>query len=80
MGYESIVARFGSPEDIMAAYVTELDSDAIIEEIAIKRRIIKLVALVALGIILLWGSVVGLALIDSVSQSGGYSIVTIVEG
>ena len=78
--YESIVVRFGSPEDILGAYVAELDSAAILEEITLKRRIVRIVALSMLGLILLWGSVVGLALIDSVSQSGGYSIVTIVEG
>lgn len=56
--YESITARLGSPNQIAASCLEEMDTDEVVNKLRSKKRIVCIVAAAALAIVLLWAGVV----------------------
>ncbi len=51
--YESIVRRFGSPRQIAATYIDEMDTDELLSDLRIKHRIVGMVSFaVAMGLVI----------------------------
>ena len=75
-GYEQIVARFGEPQTIAAAYVESTGTAEILRALQIRRRIVAIVAGVMAAILLSWAVVVTWAVIrEKGHEPGSYSIV-----
>ena len=63
-GYEQIVARFGAPEIIAAAYVESTGTAEILRALQIRRRIVAIVAGIMAAILLSWAVAVTWAMVD----------------
>ena len=66
-----IKARFGEPQQIAAAHVDELDTADLLRDLRVKRKVVGIVATCAAAVILMWGAVVGVALIDDFKAENG---------
>lgn len=78
--YDKLLNRFGSPESIADAYVGDLESAELLSELRTSRSILKLSKILIALIVVVWVAFTGIALLDSVQQSGGYEITYIVDG
>lgn len=70
----AIQARFGTPQQIAAAFVDEMETEELLQRINYRNKIIKGFAILAATIILLWTLVVTIALLDSFNSSGGHLV------
>ena len=69
--YPSIVERFGTPQQIAAAYVDEQDTVTLLEDLRIKHKIMKWVSFVLAIILATWiGVVVYVAVKGAVNVTG----------
>ena len=81
-GYNEIVARFGTPQQIASTYVDELETPELLYDLRIKRRIIAAVAAGVAAVVIIWGTAVGMLYIEgckSVNGTGAMSGVEIYE-
>ncbi len=79
--FEEIQKHFGTPRQIAASYVEEMETPELIAKLRVRRRIITVIC-VAVGIaVLIWAVAVVIALIDSFNASGGtgYSYITYID-
>lgn len=70
--FSAIVTHFGTPEQIVSAYVAELDPTEIVQTINIKKLILKIVCFVMLFCMLAWGTVLIIASIDAKDSAAGH--------
>ncbi len=78
--YDAIVARFGTPQQIAATYVDEMETAELLDHLRIRRRIVQIIGATALIVVLLWLGVVTLAFLYNVNAENGYFVEEIVEG
>lgn len=76
--YENAAERFGQPEQIAAAYVESADTEELLSGLRISGRIVRAVAAMALGIVLIWAVGVAASVVDSHNSADGHSIETVV--
>lgn len=70
--FAAIQEHFGTPQQIAAAFVDEMGTEELLQRINYRNNIIKGFAILAATIILLWTSVVTVALINEYNSSGGH--------
>lgn len=70
--YEEIVSRLGSPKQIAASWLEEMDPADVMKKLHTKKRIITIVAAAAVAVILLWAGVVAMAFDKHVNYAEGY--------
>lgn len=78
--YDKVLNRFGSPESIAVAYVGDLESKELLNELRTRRSILKLSKILIAFIVVVWVTFTGIALLDSIQQSGGYEVTYVVDG
>ena len=76
--YDDLLARFGTPEQIAASYLEEMDISDIRKQLAIRKKIMLIISLSAICIVLLWIGVVSAAWIHSYKHINGH-IESVVE-
>lgn len=69
--------HFGSPQQIAAAYVDEMDMQQLLNALYIRRKVVTTVILVAVAAILLWTLVVTAAYWEILPGIGSYGVVEI---
>ena len=72
MSYEMLVARFGTPQQIAASYVDELDTPELLKKLRMRNKIIAIVCATAAIILAIWVGVVVTATRAHYSQMNGY--------
>lgn len=72
MSYEMLVARFGTPQQIAASYVDELDTLELLKKLRMRNKIIAIVCATAAIILAIWVGVVVTATRAHYSQMNGY--------
>lgn len=75
MSYEDIVEQVGSPETLAASAIQDMEAEEIAAAMKTRNRMIRLIALLVAGILLVWAIGVTIALIDSTRHSGGYGVI-----
>ena len=70
--YEAITARLGSPNQIAASCMEEMDTVEVMKKLHTKKRIVCIVAAAAVAVVLLWAGVVFLALIGHNGMMNGH--------
>lgn len=70
--YEAIVLRLGSPNQIAASCLEEMDTAEVMKKLHAKKRIVCIVAAAALAVVLLWAGVVAMSFAKHVSYAEGY--------
>lgn len=78
VGYSELIDRFGEPKLIASAYVDEMESDAIVEIMRIKRSIMKVIIGVAALTLTIWLVYVGAVFLYVQDQCDG-TIETYIE-
>ena len=70
--YEMLVKRFGTPQQIAASYVDEMDTPELLRKLRIKKKIFAVVCATAAIILAIWIGVVVTATRSHYSQMNGY--------
>lgn len=78
--YVAIVTRFGTPLQIAASYVEEMEPQDVLRGLDVKKTFIRIVAVCMAAIVLIWAIGVGICVVDSMAKSGGYWVVYVDEG
>lgn len=76
--YDSIVSRFGTPQQIASAYVDEQDTEVLLRKLRIKRRIVAAVCCTAAACVVIWLSVALAAYVNFSIAENGYAVIEIV--
>ena len=74
VNYDSIVARFGEPTQIVSMYVDEMESGELLEGLTTAKKIIYTVTVVAFTVLTLWVGVVVLSYAKHVEAVNGFYI------
>lgn len=77
--YSAIVIRFGTPQQIAASCVAEMDEPELTKQLRARREIVGIVGVTALTVVLLWAGVVLTALAKHSGDVNGYFVERIVE-
>ena len=72
MSYEMLVARFGTPQQIAASYVDELDTPELLKELRVRNKVIAIVCATAAIILAIWIGVVVTATRAHYNSMNGY--------
>lgn len=72
--YSWIVERFGTPQQVAASCLEEMDALEISRQISVKKRIIRIVMATSIAIMLFWVGVVVSALIHHRINDNGYMV------
>ena len=73
--YAAIEQRFGTPQQIAASCIEEMDAQELTLQLRIRKTIVRIVAVTALALVLLWAGVVLTALVRHIKDMDGYLIV-----
>lgn len=68
---EMLHQRFGAPQQIAAAYVDEMGTPELLENLRIRRRVLTIIVSLVLAVIMIWLAAVGIALWDSHENAMG---------
>lgn len=78
--YDAIVSRFGTPQQIAASYVEEMEPHEVLNGLNTRKRIVGILATGIALIALVWGIGVGICVVDSIIECGGYWVVYVDQG
>jgi len=73
----AIEQHFGTPEQIVASCLEEMEAPQVLQKIKVNHRIVKIIVAIAACIVLLWGIAVGIALINEFDSYDGCNTVII---
>lgn len=77
--YDKLLTRFGTPQQIAASYVDEMETGELLRDLRIRRKIVGILTAVAATVVILWLGVVSIALIGHNEQMNGHIVSTIDE-
>lgn len=77
--YSEITARFGTPQQIASSYVDEMETTDLIQELRVRKKIVGIVALIAVIIVALWINLVVVSYADHAKNTHGYAMVDVIE-
>ena len=72
MSYDMLVARFGTPQQIAASYVDELDTPELLKKLRVRNKVIAIVCATAAIILAIWIGVVVTATRAHYNSMNGY--------
>ena len=64
--------HFGAPEQIVNSCFEALETTQVLNKIKLNKKIVKIVTAIAVCALLLWGVVLGIALMDNISSRHGF--------
>ena len=79
MSYEAIVEKIGIPEEVAAASIQGMEPRNIAAAMQKRRQLRRWMAILVIGLLLLWAVGVTAAVIDSAMHSGGHAIISTAE-
>ena len=77
--YSDLVQRFGVPQQIAEATVSEMGAGEELDAMKVRQRILRMVSITAITVLILWAGVVGMAYLNHKSIDNGYAVVEIIE-
>lgn len=77
--YDKLLKRFGKPKQVAFTYVNEMETDELIQEIKVSKKIVNIVLATAVIMVLIWTVKTAISYIDHVKDANGYAIVEIIE-
>lgn len=72
---QGILEHFGTPQEIAAAYVENMTTPEILKKFRVRKTVLLVVCAVAAVALLMWGTVIGIALSKDQNQANGFIIV-----
>lgn len=79
ISYRQIRSRFGNPQQIAMAYLTEMDPEELLERINRKRIVVRGFVTVVIIALALWATSLIHDLIAVIKDNNGYEIVEIID-
>lgn len=79
ISYRQIRSRFGDPQQIAGAFLTEMDSEELLEKINRKRIVVRGFVTVVIIALALWATSLIHDLIAVIKDNNGYEIVEIID-
>lgn len=79
ISYRQIRSRFGDPQQIAMAYLTEMDPEELLERINRKRIVVRSFVTVVIIALALWATSLIHDLIAVIKDNNGYEIVEIID-
>lgn len=79
ISYRQIRSRFGDPQQIAMAYLTEMDPEELLEKINRKRIVVRGFVTVVIIALALWATSLIHDLIAVIKDNNGYEIVEIID-
>ena len=76
--YNALIARFGTPSQIAATYIEDMNTTELFKNIRLKRTIVKIVSLTAIILILIWCLSTAWALYENRINGNGYFVEEII--
>lgn len=77
--YDKLLTRFGTPQQIAASYVNEMETPELLRQLRMRRKVVKIIGAVALAGVLLWAGVASIALLNDMNSANGCIERTIIE-
>lgn len=77
--YSDLVQRFGVPQQIAEATVSEMGAGEELDAMKVRQGILRMVSITAITVLILWAGVVGMAYLNHKIIDNGYAVVEIVE-
>jgi hypothetical protein len=78
--YGQLVERFGTPQQIAVAYVDEMGTMELLNNLRIKRKIVRAVAVSCILALVMWAGCIAVALMHDYDQDNGYMVETLIVG
>lgn len=75
----AVTAHFGAPQEIAASYIENMTPEEILKKMRFRKTVLTILCAAAATALLLWGVVVGTALINEITSSGGYGVIDPIE-
>lgn len=77
--FAELLHRFGTPQQIAASYIEEMNVQDLLKQLRIRKKIIGIVVATAVTLVLLWAGAVTTALIRHINDMNGYLVVSEAE-
>ena len=77
--FSELSHRFGLPKQIAATYVEDMDTEELLRNLRIRRRIVGIVTCTALIVVTLWAGMVTYAIIHNERLAHGYGVLGEIE-
>ena len=77
--FSELSHRFGLPKQIAASYVEDMDTEELLRNLRIRRRIVGIVTCTALIVVTLWAGTVTYAIIRNERLAHGYGVLGEIE-
>lgn len=71
-GYDEIVSRLGSPNQIAASCLEEMEAPELMKKLRVRKKVVCIVAAAAVAVVLLWAGVVSVAVATLSNGANGY--------
>lgn len=72
--YGALIQRFGTPEQVVEAYLTDMDVEELSKQLHISKKIVTIVGATALAVVIMWACTVSILLIDSFNDTNGFIV------
>jgi len=80
LSFDQMVGRYGTPQQIAAAYVDEMGTMELLYNLRIKRKIVRGVAVSCVIALFMWAGCIAVALMHDYDQDNGYMVETLIVG
>lgn len=70
--FKEVKAHFGTPQQIAAAYVEEMDTSEVMKKLRIRKTVVGIVCTAAALALLMWGIGLIIALVKEINAADGY--------
>lgn len=79
ISYNTIVKRFGNPQQIVESYVAEMEAEELLQGMKIRKKFLNMAVAVMTVLILVWFCFHMTAYMDHKKDMAGYAVVEIVD-
>lgn len=79
ISYRQICSRFGDPEQIALAYMTEMPPEELLGKLSIKKTVVHILLAAVIAATAIWATVVTLSYLSFEKDMNGYTTIEIIE-
>ena len=77
--FAALQAHFGTPQQIASSFVDAMETKELLHALRVRKKIVTIVTAVAITIVVLWASVLTIALVNEIDSARGFNQVEIIE-
>lgn len=77
--FQAVQAHFGSPQEIAASYIENMTTPEILKKFRFRKTVLTILCATAATALLLWGAVIGYALLKEANRGETFLVVDSIE-